>query len=103
MLDNQSENNKAKGRRETTTDRILLNQTIVDTNDPNRVREERGLLLLSENDTLPSAKWANRFSKSAIIQGAAITLLTAMFVSVQLLFSSTINIVQLQPDFTYPI
>ena len=41
-----------------------------------------------------SAMWANRFLKSAIIQGAAITLLTVMFVSVQLLFSPTINIVQ---------
>ena len=39
--------------------------------------------------------WANRFLKSAIIQGAAITLLTVMFVSIQLLFSSTVNIVQL--------
>jgi hypothetical protein len=51
-------------------------------------------LLLSVTDTFPSAKWANRFLKSAIIQGATITLLTVLFVSVQLLFSSTINIVQ---------
>lgn len=41
-----------------------------------------------------SAMWTNRFLKSAIIQGAAITLLTVIFVSIQLLFSSTINIVQ---------
>jgi hypothetical protein len=41
-----------------------------------------------------SAMWPNRFLKSAIIQGAAITLLTGIFVSIQLLFSSTINIVQ---------
>src|ERR687891_703791 len=46
-------------------------------------------------NTFSSAKWANRFLKSAIIQGAAITLLTVMFVSIQLLFSSTVNIVQL--------
>src|SRR5918996_4250435 len=45
-------------------------------------------------NTFSSAKWANRFLKSAIIQGAAITLLTVIFVSIQLLFSSTINIVQ---------
>jgi hypothetical protein len=51
-------------------------------------------VLLSVADTFPSAKWANRFLKSAIIQGAAITLLTVIFVSIQLLFSSTINIVQ---------
>ena len=38
--------------------------------------------------------WANRFLKSAIIQGAAITLRTVMFVSLQLLFSPTINIIQ---------
>jgi hypothetical protein len=39
--------------------------------------------------------WANRFLKSAIIQGAAITLLTVVFVSIQLLFSSSsLNIVQ---------
>jgi hypothetical protein len=53
-----------------------------------------GKVLLSVTDTFPSAKWANRFLKSAIIQGAAITLLTVIFVSIQLLFSSTINIVQ---------
>jgi hypothetical protein len=41
-----------------------------------------------------SAMWPNRFLKSAIIQGAAITLLTVIFVSIQLLFSSSINIVQ---------
>src|ERR687897_1586759 len=53
-----------------------------------------GKVLLSITDTFPFAKWANRFLKSAIIQGAAITLLTVIFVSIQLLFSSTINIVQ---------
>jgi hypothetical protein len=53
-----------------------------------------GKVLLSVTDTFPFAKWANRFLKSAIIQGAAITLLTVIFVSIQLLFSSTINIVQ---------
>src|ERR671919_2247580 len=42
-----------------------------------------GKVLLSVTDTFP-----------AIIQGAAITLLTVIFVSIQLLFSSTINIVQ---------
>jgi hypothetical protein len=41
-----------------------------------------------------SAMWTNRFLKSAIIQGAAITLLIVIFVSIQLLFSFTINIVQ---------
>src|SRR5919106_4385894 len=41
-----------------------------------------------------SAMWTNRFLKLAIIQGAAITLLIVMFVSIQLIFSSTVNIVQ---------
>ena len=41
-----------------------------------------------------SAMWTNRFLKSAIIQGAAVTLFIVIFVSIQLLFSSTINIVQ---------
>jgi hypothetical protein len=50
------------------------------------------LLLLSVTDVFPSA---NRFLKSANIQGAAITLLTVMFVSIQLLFSSSnINILR---------
>jgi hypothetical protein len=41
-----------------------------------------------------SSKWASRFLKSAIIQGAAITFLTVLFISIQLLLSSSINIVQ---------
>jgi hypothetical protein len=41
-----------------------------------------GKVLLSVTDTFPFAKWANRFLKSAIIQGAAITLLTVIFVSI---------------------
>lgn len=51
-------------------------------------------LLVSTTDTLPTTKWANRFLKSAIIQGAAITFVTVLFVSIQLLLSSSINIVQ---------
>jgi hypothetical protein len=43
---------------------------------------------------LPYAKWANRFLQSAIIQGAVITLLTILFISIQLLLSSNINIIQ---------
>jgi hypothetical protein len=39
--------------------------------------------------------WSNRFIASAIFQGAAITLLTASFVGMQLLFSSNVNIIQL--------
>jgi hypothetical protein len=78
-----------KGRREATTERSLRNpEAIADTNDLNRRREG------SITDTFPTAKWANRFLKSAIIQGAAITLLTVLFVSIQLLFFSNINIVQ---------
>jgi hypothetical protein len=38
--------------------------------------------------------WANRFLKLAIINGAVITLLTVIFVSIRLLFSSSIDIVQ---------
>ena len=42
-----------------------------------------------------SSVWSNRFIASAIIQGAAITLLTASFVGMQFLFSSSINIIQI--------
>src|SRR5687768_2597249 len=67
-----------KGRREATTERSLRNpEAIADTNDLNRRKEG------SITDTFPTAKWANRFLKSAIIQGAAITLLTVLFVSIQ--------------------
>jgi hypothetical protein len=38
--------------------------------------------------------WSNRFIISAIIQGAIITGLTISIVSIQLLFSSKINIIQ---------
>lgn len=51
-------------------------------------------LLVSTTDTLPTTIWGNRFLKSAIIQGAAITLLTVLFVSIQLLLSSSINMIQ---------
>nr|WP_294806010.1 hypothetical protein [uncultured Nitrososphaera sp.] len=47
-------------------------------------------------ETPGSSIWSNRFIASAIIQGAAITLLTASFVGVQFLFSSnSINIIQI--------
>ncbi|AIF82816.1 hypothetical protein NTE_00738 [Candidatus Nitrososphaera evergladensis SR1] len=42
-----------------------------------------------------SSVWSNRFIASAIIQGAAITLLTASFVGMQFLFSSSVNIIQI--------
>src|SRR5918995_3349009 len=62
----------------------------------NNINERKGgrELLLSVTDTLPSAIWANRFLKSAILQGAVITLLTILFISIQLLLSSNINIIQ---------
>src|ERR687895_676518 len=62
----------------------------------NNINERKGgrELLLSVTDTLPSAIWANRFLKSAILQGAVITLLTVLFISVQLLLFSNINIIQ---------
>ena len=62
----------------------------------NSINERKGgrELLLSVTDTLPYAKWANRFLQSAIIQGAVITLLTILFISIQLLLSSNINIIQ---------
>jgi hypothetical protein len=62
----------------------------------NNINERKGgrELLLSVTDTLPSAIWANRFLKSAIIQGAVITLLTILFISIQLVLSSNINIIQ---------
>ena len=43
---------------------------------------------------LLSSKWASRLLQSAIIQGAAITFLTVLFISIQLLLSSSINIIQ---------
>lgn len=46
------------------------------------------------NSLLMSSKWSTRFLKSAIIQGAVITFLTVLFISIQLLMSSNINIVQ---------
>ncbi|AIC15898.1 hypothetical protein [Nitrososphaera viennensis] len=39
--------------------------------------------------------WSNRFIASAIFQGAVITLLTASFVGMQLLFSPSVNIIQI--------
>jgi hypothetical protein len=62
----------------------------------NTINEGKGGkgFLLSVTDTLPYAKWANRFLKSAIIQGAVITLLTVLFISIQLVLSSNINIIQ---------
>jgi hypothetical protein len=62
----------------------------------NNINERKGgrELLLSVTNTLPHAKWANRFLQSAIIQGAGITLLTILFISIQLLLSSNINIIQ---------
>src|ERR687897_663168 len=62
----------------------------------NNINERKGgrELLLSVTNTLPYAKWANRFLQSAIIQGAVITLLTILFISIQLLLSSNINIIQ---------
>jgi hypothetical protein len=41
-----------------------------------------------------SSVWSNRFIALAIFQGAVITLLTASFIGMQLLFSS-VNIIQL--------
>ena len=62
----------------------------------NSINEGKGGsgFLLSVTDTLPYAKWANRFLKSAIIQGTVITLLTVLFISIQLVLSSNINIIQ---------
>jgi hypothetical protein len=48
----------------------------------------------SNSSSFLSSKWASRFLKSAIIQGAVITFLTVLFISIQLLLSSSINIVQ---------
>ena len=48
----------------------------------------------SSNSSFLSSKWASRFLQSAIIQGAVITFLTVLFISIQLLLSSSINIVQ---------
>jgi hypothetical protein len=41
-----------------------------------------------------SSVWSNRFIASVIFQGAVITLFTASFIGMQLLFSS-VNIIQL--------
>jgi hypothetical protein len=68
-------------------------EAIVDTNGISRRKGGRELSL-SVTNTFPAAKWANRFLQSAIIQGALITLLTVLFISIQLLLSANINIVQ---------
>jgi hypothetical protein len=44
--------------------------------------------------TISSAKWANRFLKSAILQGSVIILIMASGIAIQMFYSSTINIVQ---------
>jgi hypothetical protein len=65
-MNTKNENNKKEGRRKATTERSLQNpEAMVDTNDLNRRREGRELLLLSVTDVFPSV---NRFLKSAIIQ-----------------------------------
>lgn len=51
-------------------------------------------MIALSNSSFLSSKWASRFLQSAIIQGAAITFLTVLFISIQLLLSSSINIVQ---------
>ncbi len=51
-------------------------------------------MIASSNSSFLSSKWASRFLQSAIIQGAVITFLTVLFISIQLLLSSSINIVQ---------
>jgi hypothetical protein len=51
-------------------------------------------MFASSNSSFLSSKWASRFLQSAIIQGAVITFLTVLFISIQLLLSSSINIVQ---------
>ena len=48
----------------------------------------------SNSSSFLSSKWASRFLQSAIFQGAVITFLTVLFISIQLLLSSSINIVQ---------
>ena len=51
-------------------------------------------MVAPSNSSFLSSKWASRFLQSAIIQGAVITFLTVLFISIQLLLSSSINIVQ---------
>jgi hypothetical protein len=82
-----------KRRIELTGQIPLSPEATVGGNGINERKGGRGLLL-SVTDTLPYAKWANRFLQSAIIQGAVITLLTILFISIQLLLSSNINIIQ---------
>ena len=55
-MNTKNEDNKKKGRRKATTERSLQNpKAMVDTNDLNRRREGRELLLLSVTDVFPSA------------------------------------------------
>ncbi|HEU4824658.1 MAG TPA: hypothetical protein VFS97_14635, partial [Nitrososphaeraceae archaeon] len=82
-----------KRRIELTGQIPLSPEATVGGNGINERKGGRGLLL-SVTDTLPYAKWANRFLQSAIIQGAVITFLTILFISIQLLLSSSINIIQ---------
>jgi hypothetical protein len=64
-----------------------MSEVIVDTNGISRGKEGREISL-SVTNTFPSAKLANRFLQSVIIQGALITLLTVLFISIQLFLSS---------------
>ena len=82
-----------KGRIEVTGQSLQNPEPTVSGNSINEGKGGSGFLL-SVTDTLPYAKWANRFLQSAIIQGAVITLLTVLFISIQLVLSSNINIIQ---------
>jgi hypothetical protein len=82
-----------KRRIEITGQSLRSPEATISGNSINEGKAGRGFLL-SVTDTLPYAKWANRFLQSAIIQGAVITLLTVLFISIQLVLSSNINIIQ---------
>ena len=50
--------------------------------------------MISENDRIKSNVWSQRFILSAIVQGALIIVLTSSGIAIQLMYSSTINIIQ---------
>jgi hypothetical protein len=50
--------------------------------------------MLTENNYIKSSAWSQRFILSAILQGLLIIVLTSSGIAIQLMYSSTINIIQ---------
>jgi hypothetical protein len=64
-------------------------------NTPSKPNKERNVdSLLFENERAKTSVWSQRFIVSAILQGALIIVLTSSGIAIQLMYSSTINIIQ---------